>query len=65
MEKHSAGLLMFRRREKHLEVFLVHPGGPRGLGRFLRVNMKKDKILRMVPSENFETKQESRRRESS
>ena len=28
MAKHSAGLLMFRRRDKHLEVFLVHPGGP-------------------------------------
>jgi predicted NUDIX family NTP pyrophosphohydrolase len=27
MAKHSAGLLMYRRREK-LEVFLVHPGGP-------------------------------------
>src|ERR1700723_2634639 len=28
MEKRSAGLLMFRRRDKNLEVFLVHPGGP-------------------------------------
>ena len=28
MEKRSAGLLMFRRRGKELEVFLVHPGGP-------------------------------------
>lgn len=28
MEKRSAGLLMFRRRDKELEVFLVHPGGP-------------------------------------
>lgn len=27
MKKVSAGLLMFRRREK-LEVFLIHPGGP-------------------------------------
>jgi predicted NUDIX family NTP pyrophosphohydrolase len=27
MPKHSAGLLMYRRREV-LEVFLVHPGGP-------------------------------------
>jgi predicted NUDIX family NTP pyrophosphohydrolase len=26
--KRSAGLLMFRRRGKTLEVFLVHPGGP-------------------------------------
>jgi predicted NUDIX family NTP pyrophosphohydrolase len=28
MEKRSAGLLMFRRREPEVEVFLVHPGGP-------------------------------------
>jgi predicted NUDIX family NTP pyrophosphohydrolase len=28
MEKRSAGLLMFRRRELEVEVFLVHPGGP-------------------------------------
>ena len=28
MAKESAGLLMFRRRGKTLEVFLVHPGGP-------------------------------------
>jgi predicted NUDIX family NTP pyrophosphohydrolase len=28
MEKRSAGLLMFRRRDAELEVFLVHPGGP-------------------------------------
>ncbi|QEE28561.1 NUDIX domain-containing protein [Terriglobus albidus] len=27
-EKQSAGLLMFRIRDKELEVFLVHPGGP-------------------------------------
>jgi predicted NUDIX family NTP pyrophosphohydrolase len=26
--KRSAGLLMFRRRGKEVEVFLVHPGGP-------------------------------------
>ena len=24
----SAGLLLFRRRDKRLEVFLIHPGGP-------------------------------------
>lgn len=24
----SAGLLLFRRKNKHLEVFLAHPGGP-------------------------------------
>lgn len=28
MVKRSAGLLMFRRGTKDLEVFLVHPGGP-------------------------------------
>jgi predicted NUDIX family NTP pyrophosphohydrolase len=28
MPKKSAGLLLFRRRDSHLEVFLVHPGGP-------------------------------------
>ena len=28
MEKRSAGLLMFRGRDKQIEVFLVHPGGP-------------------------------------
>ena len=26
--KVSAGLLMYRRREGHLQVYLVHPGGP-------------------------------------
>jgi predicted NUDIX family NTP pyrophosphohydrolase len=26
--KRSAGLLMYRRRDRRLEVFLVHPGGP-------------------------------------
>ena len=28
MPKRSAGLLMYRLRERNLEVFLVHPGGP-------------------------------------
>ena len=28
MVKRSAGLLMYRRREAQVEVFLVHPGGP-------------------------------------
>lgn len=28
MAKESAGLLMYRRREGGIEVFLVHPGGP-------------------------------------
>jgi predicted NUDIX family NTP pyrophosphohydrolase len=26
--KQSAGILLFRRSNRHLEVFLVHPGGP-------------------------------------
>jgi predicted NUDIX family NTP pyrophosphohydrolase len=28
MEKKSAGLLMYRRRGRDLEVLLIHPGGP-------------------------------------
>lgn len=28
MPKRSAGLIMYRKQEGHLEVFLVHPGGP-------------------------------------
>jgi len=28
MAKESAGLLVYRRRAGHVEVFLVHPGGP-------------------------------------
>lgn len=28
MIKHSAGLLLYRKRQNSLEVFLVHPGGP-------------------------------------
>jgi predicted NUDIX family NTP pyrophosphohydrolase len=28
MPRHSAGLLMYRRRQGQAEVFLVHPGGP-------------------------------------
>jgi len=28
MPKHSAGLLLFRRSNGELEVFLIHPGGP-------------------------------------
>jgi predicted NUDIX family NTP pyrophosphohydrolase len=28
MPKTSAGILMFRRNDKSLEVFLIHPGGP-------------------------------------
>ena len=28
MLKHSAGVLLYRRKERGIEVFLVHPGGP-------------------------------------
>ncbi|SPE17535.1 NUDIX hydrolase [Candidatus Sulfotelmatomonas gaucii] len=28
MPKHSAGLLLYRRKDREIEVFLVHPGGP-------------------------------------
>ena len=28
MPKKSAGILMYRWKNEHLEVFLVHPGGP-------------------------------------
>ncbi|HET7102103.1 MAG TPA: hypothetical protein VFJ52_13200, partial [Terriglobia bacterium] len=28
MPKHSAGLLMFRKRAGQVEVLLAHPGGP-------------------------------------
>jgi predicted NUDIX family NTP pyrophosphohydrolase len=28
MSEHSAGILLFRYRDKGLEVLLVHPGGP-------------------------------------
>ena len=28
MPRRSAGLMMYRRRSRNLEVFLVHPGGP-------------------------------------
>jgi predicted NUDIX family NTP pyrophosphohydrolase len=28
MERKSAGLLMYRRRGRHVEVLLIHPGGP-------------------------------------
>ena len=33
MAKKSAGLLMYRRQEGNLEVFLVHPGGPEWIHR--------------------------------
>lgn len=36
MAKVSAGLLLFRRRDGGLEVFLVHPGGPFWKGKDLR-----------------------------
>lgn len=35
MARHSAGLLLYRRRRGVLEVFLVHPGGPFWAGKDL------------------------------
>ena len=47
MQKRSAGLLMYRRRDDELEVFLVHPGGPYlGEERFRRVVDSKGGIHR-------------------
>ena len=36
MPKHSAGILMYRRRGDQIQVFLVHPGGPYWSRRDLR-----------------------------
>jgi predicted NUDIX family NTP pyrophosphohydrolase len=46
MAKTSAGLLVYRNKKKHLEVFLVHPGGP-----FWK---KKDKNAWSIPKGEFE-----------
>jgi predicted NUDIX family NTP pyrophosphohydrolase len=46
MAKTSAGLLVYRKKQKHLEVFLVHPGGP-----FWK---KKDKNAWSIPKGEFE-----------
>jgi predicted NUDIX family NTP pyrophosphohydrolase len=46
MPKHSAGLLMYRRSEGDLEVFLIHPGGP--------YFAKKDKGVWAIPKGEYE-----------
>jgi predicted NUDIX family NTP pyrophosphohydrolase len=50
MTRHSAGLLMFRRRAGALEVLLVHPGGPFWAGR--------DKGAWTVPKGEFAAEEE-------
>lgn len=35
MSHHSAGILLYRYRDRHLEVLLVHPGGPYWSGKDL------------------------------
>jgi predicted NUDIX family NTP pyrophosphohydrolase len=46
MPKESAGILLYRRREGRLEVFLVHPGGPYW--------KNKDEGAWMIPKGEFE-----------
>jgi predicted NUDIX family NTP pyrophosphohydrolase len=48
--KRSAGLLMYRRREGELQVFLVHPGGP--------FWAKKDLGVWSVPKGEYEEEEE-------
>lgn len=50
MAKKSAGILMYRRREGGLEVFLVHPGGP--------LYAKKDLGSWSIPKGEFEEGEE-------
>ena len=46
MQKHSAGILLYRQREGRIEVLLVHPGGP-----FWR---NRDKAAWSIPKGEFE-----------
>lgn len=46
MPKRSAGLVMYRRSNGHLEVFLIHPGGP--------YFVKKDKGAWAIPKGEYE-----------
>ena len=46
MPKHSAGILLYRRRQGRVEIFLVHPGGP-----FWR---KRDDAAWSVPKGEYE-----------
>jgi predicted NUDIX family NTP pyrophosphohydrolase len=50
MPNRSAGLLMYRRSEGHLEVFLIHPGGPYWA--------KKDKGAWAIPKGEYEKDEE-------
>jgi predicted NUDIX family NTP pyrophosphohydrolase len=50
MPKRSAGLIMYRRREGHLEVFLVRPGGP--------FWAKMDKGAWLIPKGEYEDDEE-------
>jgi predicted NUDIX family NTP pyrophosphohydrolase len=51
MPKRSAGLLMYRRREGQIEVFLVHPGGP--------YFAKKDRGAWGIPKGEYEPDEDS------
>ena len=46
MQKHSAGILLYRFRERNLEIFLVHPGGP--------FWARKDKAAWSIPKGEFD-----------
>jgi predicted NUDIX family NTP pyrophosphohydrolase len=48
--KRSAGLLMFRKRESGIEVFLVHPGGP--------IWAKKDRGAWTLPKGEYEPEED-------
>jgi predicted NUDIX family NTP pyrophosphohydrolase len=50
MQRQSAGILLFRRRSKKLEVFLAHPGGP--------FWAKKDATSWTIPKGEFESDEE-------
>jgi predicted NUDIX family NTP pyrophosphohydrolase len=50
MQRQSAGILLFRRRSKKLEVFLAHPGGP--------FWAKKDAASWTIPKGEFESDEE-------
>ncbi len=50
MPKHSAGLLLFRRSNHELEVFLIHPGGP--------LWAKKDKGAWAIPKGEYKKQED-------
>jgi len=59
MVKKSAGILLYRVKNKFLEVFLVHPGGPfwakkdLGVWSIPKGEFTEDEILWMLPNVNF------------